>query len=377
MIYAHTADELYVNLFIPSQLQWMDQQTEIIQENNFPAESGTRITVNPQGKKKFTLQLRYPEWVEAGSLQVRVNGKAVPAIPKDGYIPVSKRWKKGDKVEVHLPMQIRTEQLPDHSHYYSFLYGPLVLAARTSKEDQTGLFADDSRGGHIAHGRQVPLKNMPLLVGDPDNLASLVTPVKGKPLTFHLSSLYPETYEAGMELIPFSSLHASRYIIYWPQATAEEASRIRLKMEQDEEERLQLDAATVDKVVCGEQQPESDHSIASEKSNAGVFEDTRWREAAGWFSYQLKNDDLKGKYLYVACFNNDRSRNFDILINGERVKTLSLTGGKGMETEVLILPISEESAKKRTITVRFLATPGSRTAKITEVRLLSRYDATP
>ncbi|MPN36055.1 hypothetical protein SDC9_183560 [bioreactor metagenome] len=48
-----------------------------------------------------------------------------------------------------------------------------------------------------------------------------------------------------------------------------------------------------------------------------------------------------------------------------------------MEQEVLILPVSEESAKKRTITVQFSAMPGSRTAKITEVRLLSRYDATP
>jgi len=208
MIYAHTTDELYVNLFIPSQLQWREQQTEVIQENNFPAESGTRITVNPRGKKEFTLQLRYPEWVEAGALKIKVNGKAVTAIPKDGYIPVSRRWQKGDKVEVELPMQIRTEQLPDHAPYYSFLYGPLVLAAQTGKEDQTGLFADDSRGGHIAHGRQIPLKNMPLLVGDPDKLASLVTPVTGKPLTFQLSSLYPEAYGAGMELIPFSSLHA-------------------------------------------------------------------------------------------------------------------------------------------------------------------------
>lgn len=109
-------------------------------------ESETRITINPRGKKEFTLQLRYPEWIEAGALQIRVNGKAVPAVSKDGYVPVSRRWKKGDKVEVTLPMEIRTEQLPDHSHYYSFLYGPLVLAAQTGIEDQDGLFADDSRG---------------------------------------------------------------------------------------------------------------------------------------------------------------------------------------------------------------------------------------
>ena len=377
MIYAHTNNELYVNLYIASTLQWKEKETDIIQENNFPTEAETRITVNPRRKKEFTLQLRHPEWVEAGALKIWVNGKEYPAVSKNGYIPVSRKWKKGDQVVMQMPMQVRAEQLPDHTNYYSFSYGPIVLAAKMDHEEQAGLFADDSRGGHIAHGRQIPLKNMPLMVGDSDKLASLVTPVTGKPLTFHLSNLYPDTYKAGIELIPFSTLHASRYIIYWPQATAEEAEKIRLKMAQDEEKRLQLDAATIDKVVCGEQQPESDHFIASEKSTAGVFEDTRWREAEGWFSYQLKNNDLKGKYLYVACFNNDRSRDFDILIDGERVKKLSLTGGKGMVPEVLILPVSEESAKKRTITVQFSAMPGSRTAKITEVRLLSQFVEVP
>ena len=110
---------------------------------------------------------------------------------------------------------------------------------------------------------------------------------------------------------------------------------------------MQLEAITVDKVVCGEQQPESDHLFASEKSFAGVFEDTRWREAEGWFSYQLKNSNLNGKYLYVSFFNNDRFRNFEIEIDGEKVKTLPLTGGKGMEQESVILPLSEVPVNRR------------------------------
>jgi DUF1680 family protein len=51
-----------------------------------------------------------------------------------------------------LPMHISVEQLPDQSDYYSFKYGPIVLAAPFGNENQTGLFADSSRGGHIAHG---------------------------------------------------------------------------------------------------------------------------------------------------------------------------------------------------------------------------------
>ncbi|HBG58587.1 MAG TPA: glycosyl hydrolase [Porphyromonadaceae bacterium] len=371
MIYAHRADELFVNLFIPSALQWEEQQTEIIQENNFPCEAETRITVNPRRKKEFTIHLRHPEWVKEGAFKITVNGKAYPLVQKNGYVSVKRKWKKGDKVVAQMPMGVRAEQLPDRSNYYSFSYGPIVLAAKTTDEQQAGLFADDSRGGHIAHGRQIPLKSMPLLVGDPGELASLVTTVVGKPLTFRLSSLYPEQYASGMELIPFSGLHESRYIVYWPQATAEEAEKIRMKMEQEEAKQLKLDAATIDKVVCGEQQPESDHFIASEKSNAGVFEDTRWREAVGWFSYKLKNTGQKGRYLYIAHFNNDRSRNFDVLVNNQHVESISLSGHKGMEPQELIIPLPEELIRNEQLTVKFSATPGSTTARITEVRLLS------
>ena len=97
MIYAHRADELFVNLFIPSALQWEEQQTEIIQENNFPCEAETRITVNPRRKKEFTIHLRHPEWVKEGAFKITVNGKAYPLVQKNGYVSVKRKWKKGDK----------------------------------------------------------------------------------------------------------------------------------------------------------------------------------------------------------------------------------------------------------------------------------------
>ena len=218
---------------------------------------------------------------------------------------------------------------------------------------------------------------MPLLVGDPDKLTSYLSPVPGKPLTFRLTNLYPEQYAEGMELEPFFSLHESRYIIYWPQATEEEAEKIRLEQEKQEAERLELDGVTVDRVVCGEQQPESDHFIESDNSRTGVFEDTRWREANGWFSYKLKNSGRKAHYLYVAYFDRDRSRNFEILVNDIRVKGLSLTGNKGDEVQKLIIPIPESISQSETLTVKFLAMPGSMTGKIAEVRALSQSVGEP
>lgn len=113
-------------------------------------------------------------------------------------------------------MTIVAEQLPDKSNYYSFRYGPIVLAAKTGQEDMTGLFADDSRSGHIAHGTLLPLSEMPLLVSDKEDITSKIKPVPGKPLTFKLSSLYSTKYPSELEFVPFSDCMSSIYYIFAP-----------------------------------------------------------------------------------------------------------------------------------------------------------------
>lgn len=372
MIYAHTDNELYVNLFIPSRLNWKEKNVEVIQENTFPDEAKTQLIINPEKTTAFSLKLRYPAWVEKGTLKVTVNGKDYP-VSQDpaSYISIDRKWKKGDKVVVEMPMRITLEQLPDKSNYYSIFYGPVTLAAKTGTEDMTGLFADDSRGGHIAHGRQIPMKDMPIIVSDPDKIASLVKPVQGKTLTFHLSGLYPEKYTAGLELIPFFRLHESRYIIYWPQATAEGVKEIQQKIEDEEKERIKLDGITADKVVCGEQQPESDHFIQSDKSNTGFIEDIHWREARGWFSYQLKNAGKNANYLYLKYFDRDQNRSFDVFVNGRKVVSLSLKGDGGDNLFTSTYPVPESEKGKEILDVKIMAAPNSVTTKITEVRVLS------
>ena len=59
------------------------------------------------------------------------------------------------------------DSMPDGmavSYTHLFLYGPIVLAASTGTEHLDGLYADDSRGGHIAHGKQIPLQEVPMPV---------------------------------------------------------------------------------------------------------------------------------------------------------------------------------------------------------------------
>lgn len=366
MIYAHIDNDLYVNLFIPSALNWKEKNIEVIQENKFPDKQQTEITVNPKDKREFTIYIRYPSWIEKGAMRIHLNGNPYPSDEKDGYLAIKRVWKKGDRINVELPMNIVAEQLPDKSNYYSFRYGPIVLAAKTGTDNMNGLFADDSRGGHIAHGTLFPLSEMPLLVSNKDDIISKMKPVPGKPLTFILSNLYSTKYPTELEFIPFFRLHESRYIIYLQQTTPEGLASLREQIMRNEQERIILDSKTIDKVACGEQQPESDHFIQFEESQTGSFENIHWREAKGWFSYLMNNKEKKAKVLYVQYFNSDKSLDYEILINGVKGKKENMNNNPHSDLQFMLLDIPNDEIGKEVLEVMFTGTTG----KIIEVRLL-------
>lgn len=372
MIYAHTNEELFVNLFIPSKLNWKEKNLELVQKTDFPNKSVSELTINPKQNTDFTLKIRCPKWMEKGKMKVRVNGKEESS-EDENYISIKRNWKKGDKVTIEMPMSVHVEQLPDKSNYFSFMYGPIVLAAKTNAEDLKGLFADDSRGGHIAHGKQIPLKDMPILVGEPAELASLLQPVKGKHLTFKLNALFPEKYNKGLELIPFYNLHESRYIIYFPQATESEVKILQAQIEAEERLQIKLDNRTIDKVVCGEQQPESDHFVKSENSTTGHSENIHWREAKGWFSYQLKNTNKESRKLYLKYFNQGRGNKCHIFINDVKVSELQVSGGNN-SLEVVEFFIPESELQKEVLEVKFVALQGQTTPRIVKVRVAKDVD---
>lgn len=367
MIYAHTDKDLYVNLFIPSEVNWTEKGVKLIQYNTFPDEAKTSLTINTSSTQEFVLKLRNPNWVKSGQLKISVNGKELRILQDQDYITINRKWKNGDNVIVEMPMHISVGQLPDKSNYYSFTYGPVVLAAKTDTEDMIGLFADDSRGGHIAHGKQISLREMPIIVSESNRLTSLVNPVPNKSLTFTLSNLYSNKYPEKMELMPFFRLHDSRYIIYWAQATDKEVKELQKKIEEEELERIKLDEITIDKVVCGEQQPESDHFIQSEDSYTGFEDDVHWRETRGWFSYQMKNDN-KLKFLCLKLLNDNNLDNFDVFIDDEKLERINVEDKEGFVYVNYNIP---NDIIKEKLIVKFAAHSNKISPKVVEVRFLS------
>jgi hypothetical protein len=373
MIYASGTDILYVNLFIASKLNWENKKTQIIQENSFPESPQTKLLINPEKKAFFSLKLRCPDWTEASQVTILLNGKMVN-ITKDakGYFTISRKWSKGDIVVLQLPMHLSSEQLPDKSDYYSYRYGPVVLAAEFGKENQDGLFADDSRGGHIAHGPQLPLDSMPVVLGPSQSILSHVSAVEGKPLYFHIDGLYPDQYKSGFTLTPFYKVQDSRYIVYWPQADADKVVELQRKKAEQELQEQKLNNISIDKVTLGEQQPESDHFIEYDKAYTGYMEDRHYRDARGWFSYRMFNKAKSARYLYVAYFDADHNRCLNIEINGKNVVSKGLPGKSGTSIEYLLLPIPQSEYASENLKVKFVASDNAFTPKIIEVRLLSQ-----
>ena len=119
---------LYVNLYIPSKLEWKERRVTVEQTTDFPKEDHTRLTI--KGSGKFDLNVRVPGWATKG-FYVTINGKDQKLDAKPGsYLKISRRWKDGDTIELKMPFQFHLDPVMDQQNIASLFYGPILLAAQ-------------------------------------------------------------------------------------------------------------------------------------------------------------------------------------------------------------------------------------------------------
>lgn len=376
LIYAHTDHDLWVNLFIPSVLTWKEKQLSLRQTTRFPDQENTSLRLTLKKPTHFGLRLRYPSWVAEKQLSVRINGKKQENLSViDGYVVLDRTWKNNDEVSIQLPMHNSLEEMPAHLGFEAVFHGPILLAAKTDTSDLKGLFGDDSRMGHVAQGKQYPLFQAPMLVGNDNSVLQSLKPVTGKSLTFSASSsLYPASYKT-LELIPFFRLHDARYTIYFKKALKDSLEVAQNALASLDYTNNKDEGRTVDKVFPGEQQPESDHFFEGNQTQAGVHRNRHWRDATGWFSYVMNNKDKKAYSLQVTYYGLDKNRSFDILINNQVLSSVTLTGNQGDSFFAVEYPIPAEilqNAADNKLTVKFVANSNSVAGGIYEVRLLRK-----
>jgi DUF1680 family protein len=170
-IYFQSADgkTLYVNLYIPSTLEWREKGLTVEQQTRFPFEGASSFTVNGNGR--LAIKLRVPTWVRAG-YTVSVNGTPQQTSSTPGqYVTIDRQWKNGDRIEVAMPMTFRAEPTIDDPAVHAIYYGPTLLAV------QAGPVGDTFETGLI----DVSLYKNYKLNGD---FAAAMTPIPGKPLHF-------------------------------------------------------------------------------------------------------------------------------------------------------------------------------------------------
>ena len=203
-IYSHDDHGVYVNLFVASALHWKALGIRLKQSTGFPIEPRTSIVVDESIAEPWVLNLRIPSWTTR-DVAISINGRQVEGIAAQGsYLRVKRVWKRGDRVEVQLPMQVRIESIPNNPTWRAFGYGPLILAGQFPATGLNGELLHRNQGPEVAKS---PL-NVPPIDGDD---AALLTKIKsaGEPLTFSL--------ETTGQTVTLKPLYQSweRFAVYW------------------------------------------------------------------------------------------------------------------------------------------------------------------
>ncbi|MEY8588599.1 glycoside hydrolase family 127 protein [Phocaeicola sartorii] len=207
-IYYHNDKGIYVNLFIPSVVNWKEKGLTLRQETDFPAKETTVLTMETQSPVETTVYLRYPSWSKG--VKVAVNGKKVAVKQKPGsYIAITRLWKDGDRITADYPMCIRVETTPDNPQKGALVYGPVVLAGKRGTEGMQAPAPDSNPAlyndyytydYHIPAGLRTTLK---FDVKHPERSVWRVSPE----LKF--------TTSQGDVIEPLYNIHRQRYVVYW------------------------------------------------------------------------------------------------------------------------------------------------------------------
>ncbi|HEY2015236.1 MAG TPA: beta-L-arabinofuranosidase domain-containing protein [Bryobacteraceae bacterium] len=212
-IYWHDQHGVFVNLFIPSELDWKEKSFRLRQETKFPEQPGTSLVVSSEKPIPLALRLRVPAWLESAPL-VKLNGRVLESSADPGsYLTISRTWKKGDRIDMSLPMALHMEAMPDNPGTQAFLYGPLVLAGDLGSEGLTDRLIIGPSGPRLGSRAgttpPVPPLDIPTFHAAGADPASWIKPA-GKPLTFRTSG-----QRTDVTLVPLNSIFGKRYSVYW------------------------------------------------------------------------------------------------------------------------------------------------------------------
>lgn len=146
-VYAQNQNDLYVNLYMgnTSKVALAVTNVEVVQATDYPWKGNVDISINPEKTAEFTMRLRIPGWAKeeaspgnlysfldkkATPVAISVNGKRADYTSEKGYAVLARKWKKGDRISIVLPMEtdkvIANSSVKDDVSRFVLERGPIV-----------------------------------------------------------------------------------------------------------------------------------------------------------------------------------------------------------------------------------------------------------
>ncbi|WP_316766640.1 beta-L-arabinofuranosidase domain-containing protein [Pedobacter frigiditerrae] len=345
--------DLFVNLYIPSILNWKEKGITIKQETQLPASDLATFTINTTKPTKLTFRFRYPHWSK--NFLVKINGKVEKDIVKsaNGYVIISGTWKKNDKIELIIPSNLYTEAIPDNPNRRAVFYGPTLLA------------------GVLGEKEPDPLKGVPVFVSSTNNANDWIKTTDKTKLHFVTNNLAKPN---EVQLVPFNQVDNSYYSVYWDVFTPETWTIQQKVYEAAKLAEQKLLAQTMDMFRPGEMQPERDHKLIGERMQTGEEHLKKWRIAGvdGHLSFEMKVDENLTNSLMLMYWGMDnRDRRFDILVDGTQIASEDLNKFKESKFYNISYAIPAELTKgKKMVTIKLQPKPRNSAGPFYEARTI-------
>jgi DUF1680 family protein len=209
-IYFQRDNSLWVNLYIPSELDWREAGLVIRQEGDVTRGEPVRFTIVKAGKQTSSLNFRIPHWISKPAV-LTLNGKVKERAGKPStYVSLKRKWKAGDVITLTLPAALRLEQAKDAPSMVSVFFGPVLLAGELGRENMP-----NDRGDKEAY-LNMPAVAVPEIKSASGNPADWLEPVTGASLVFKAHGVGPAD---GIIFRPLYDLHHQRYSVYWNRST--------------------------------------------------------------------------------------------------------------------------------------------------------------
>jgi DUF1680 family protein len=335
-IYFRGSDgSMYVNLFIPSILNWKEKKMQVKMESNSLSAEEVVLSIKNTSPTRATLRIRKPHWAE--STEMTINGmRFSPQMDEAGYLLVERTWKDKDQLRIRFGADFYTESMPDNADRRAIFYGPLLLAG-------------------VLGNKEPEPSEIPVLVSEKNDPNSWVIQSAETGLSFKTKDI---GRPKDVQLIPFNRTLDEHYTVYWDVFTPNKWAAQQKIYEEERRRKKELENRTTDIFRMGEMQPERDHEFTGEQLESGDEHNRKWRMAKenGYMEFRMKvSPDSLNNLICTYWGMDNRGRIFDILVEGQKIITEDLNKFKMSKFyDIAYLIPAELTRGKNTVSVKFV-----------------------